>query len=42
MLFLPFTDKRKPGNPLIITQKYFHTTRFGERADFSPDNKSVA
>ena len=43
MLFLPFTDKRKPGNPLDHLPKNISIlTRFGERADFSPDNKSVA
>ncbi|HEX5155116.1 MAG TPA: hypothetical protein VFW07_26915 [Parafilimonas sp.] len=43
MLFLPFTDKRKPGNPLDHLPKNISVlTRFGERADFSPDNRSVA
>src|SRR6478735_4619182 len=43
ILFVPFTDKRKPGNPLDHLPKNITVlTRFGERADFSPDNKSVA
>ena len=36
-------EKRKPGNPLDHLPKNIEIlTRFGERADFSPDNKSVA
>jgi hypothetical protein len=43
VLFLPFTDNRKPGNPLDHLPKNIEVlTHFGERADFSPDNKSVA
>ena len=43
ILFLLFTDKRKPGNPLDHLPKNITVlTHFGERADFSPDNKSVA
>ncbi|MEP6947970.1 MAG: hypothetical protein ABI863_01785 [Ginsengibacter sp.] len=43
ILLLPFADKRKPGNPLDNLPKNIEIlTRFGERADFSPDNKSVA
>src|SRR6266487_5001291 len=43
ILLLPFTDKRKPGNPLDNLPKNIKLlTHFGERADFSPDNKSVA
>ncbi len=43
ILLLPFTDKRKPGNPLDHLPKNIKVlTHFGERADFSPDNKSVA
>lgn len=44
-LILMFTvaDKRKPGNPLDHLPKNIEVlTRFGERADFSPDNKSIA
>src|SRR5262249_35635847 len=41
-LFL-FADKRKPGNPLDHLPKNIEQiTHFGERADFSPDNKRVA
>jgi hypothetical protein len=37
------TDKRKPGNPLdTLPGNIKVLTHFGERADFSPDNKSVA
>jgi hypothetical protein len=37
------TDKRKPGNPLEHLPKNIEVlTHFGERADFSPDNKSLA
>src|SRR6266487_5349943 len=43
ILLLPFTDKRKPGNPLDNLPKNIKLlTHFGERTDFSPDNKSVA
>ncbi|HEY6975797.1 MAG TPA: hypothetical protein VH396_05890 [Chitinophagaceae bacterium] len=43
ILLLPFADKRKPGNPLDHLPKNIKLlTHFGERADFSPDNKSVA
>jgi Tol biopolymer transport system component len=43
ILLLPFADKRKPGNPLDSLPKNIEIlTRFGERADFSPDNQSIA
>ena len=43
IFFLPFNDKRKPGNPLDHLPKNIEVlTHFGERADISPDNKSVA
>jgi Tol biopolymer transport system component len=43
LLLLPVPDKRKPGNPLDRLPKNIQVlTHFGERADFSPDNKSVA
>src|SRR6185295_2544378 len=43
LFLLPLTDKRKPGNPLDHLPKNIEVlTHFGERADFSPDNKSVA
>lgn len=44
LIFLwPVTDKRKPGNPLDHLLKNIEVlTHFGERADFSPDNKSIA
>ncbi|HEV7782752.1 MAG TPA: hypothetical protein VGO58_15865 [Chitinophagaceae bacterium] len=43
ILLFPFADKRKPGNPLDNLPKNIEVlTRFGERADFSPDNKRVA
>ena len=43
ILLLPVTDKRKPGNPLDNLPKNIEIlTRFGERADFSPDNQSIA
>lgn len=43
ILLLPFADKRKPGNPLDNLPKNIEIlTRFGERADFSPDNQSIA
>lgn len=39
----PVTDKRKPGNPLDHLPANIRVlTHFGERADFSPDNKSIA
>src|SRR4026207_2008943 len=42
-LLLFFADKRKPGNPLDNLPKNIDMlTRFGERADFSPDNQSIA
>ena len=44
-LALSFTvaAQRKPGNPLEHLPKNIEVlTHFGERADFSPDNKSVA
>jgi len=43
IFLLPFVDKRKSGNPLDhLPQNIKILTHFGERADFSPDNKSVA
>jgi hypothetical protein len=43
ILLLPLADKRKPGNPLDnLPENIEILTRFGERADFSPDNKRVA
>ena len=43
VFLLPLTDKRKPGNPLDHLPKNIEVlTHFGERADFSPDNKSIA
>jgi hypothetical protein len=43
IFLLPVTDKRKPGNPLDHLPKNTEVlTHFGERADFSPDNKSIA
>ena len=43
VFLLPVTDKRKPGNPLDHLPKNIEVlTHFGERADFSPDNKSIA
>src|SRR6476661_8016387 len=43
ILFLPFTDNRKPGNPLDHLPKNIEVlTHFGERADFSPDNQRIA
>jgi len=43
VFFLRGDDKRKPGNPLDhLPSKIEVLTRFGERADFSPDNKSIA
>ena len=41
--FLLAGEKRKPGNPLEHLPKNIEVlTHFGERADFSPDNKSIA
>src|SRR5688500_13924415 len=43
LFLLPFAEKRKPGNPLDHLPKNIEVlTHFGERADFSPDNKSIA
>jgi hypothetical protein len=43
LLFLQADDKRKPGNPLDHLPKNIEVlTHFGERADFSPDNKRIA
>jgi Tol biopolymer transport system component len=43
IFLLSLTDKRKPGNPLDhLPQNIEVLTHFGERADFSPDNKSIA
>src|SRR6185295_12200102 len=43
LFLLPLTDKRKPGNPLDHLPKNIEVlTHFGERADFSPDNKQIA
>jgi len=43
IFLIPLTDKRKPGNPLDHLPKNIAVlTHFGERADFSPDNKSIA
>jgi hypothetical protein len=43
VLLLFLADKRKPGNPLDNLPKNIEVlTRFGERADFSPDNQSIA
>lgn len=43
LLALPFFEGRKPGNPLDhLPPNIEILTRFGERADFSPDNKQVA
>ncbi|MEP7372203.1 MAG: hypothetical protein ABI675_02370 [Chitinophagaceae bacterium] len=42
-LLLPVAEKRKPGNPLDHLPKNIEVlTHFGERADFSPDGKSIA
>ena len=44
-LFLLFAvaEQRKPGSPLDHLPKNIEVlTYFGERADFSPDNKSIA
>ncbi|MEX1238834.1 MAG: hypothetical protein WEB30_03925 [Cyclobacteriaceae bacterium] len=43
VFFLVTQDKRKEGNPLDhLPSNIELLTHFGERADFSPDNKSVA
>ena len=43
IFLLPVTDKRKPGNPIDHLPRNIEVlTQFGERADFSPDNKSIA
>jgi hypothetical protein len=43
IFLLPITDKRKPGNPFDHLPKEIEVlTHFGERADFSPDNKCIA
>jgi hypothetical protein len=43
LFFLITQDKRKQGNPLEHLPPNIEVlTHFGERADFSPDNKSVA
>lgn len=43
ILLIPFAGKRKPGNPLEHLPANIQVlTHFGERADFSPDNKKVA
>src|SRR5215831_8075183 len=43
IFFLPLNDKRKPGSALDHLPKNVEVlTHFGERADISPDNKSVA
>src|SRR5688572_8163142 len=43
IFLLPATDKRKPGKPLDHLPGNLEVlTWFGERADFSPDNKSIA
>ena len=43
IFLLPIEDKRKPGNPLDHLPANMEVlTHFGERADFSPDNKSIA
>lgn len=43
LFLLPAEDKRKAGNPLEHLPSNIEVlTRFGERADFSPDNKSIA
>jgi hypothetical protein len=42
-LLFTVVDKRKPGSPLDHLPKNIEIlTHFGERADFSPDNKSIA
>lgn len=43
LFFLPGDDKRKQGNPLDHLPPDIEVlTGFGERADFSPDNQSIA
>ena len=43
LLFFQVDDKRKPGNPLDHLPRNIEVlTHFGERADFSPDNKRIA
>ena len=43
ILLFTVAEKRKPGNPLDHLPKNIQViTHFGERADFSPDNKSIA
>jgi hypothetical protein len=43
VISLPVADKRKPGNPLEhLPPQISILTHFGERADISPDNKSIA
>jgi hypothetical protein len=43
ILLFTVADKRKPGSPLDHLPKNIEIlTHFGERADFSPDNKSIA
>jgi Tol biopolymer transport system component len=43
IFLLPLEDKRKAGNPLDHLPSNIEVlTHFGERADFSPDNKSIA
>jgi hypothetical protein len=43
ILLFTVVDKRKPGSPLDHLPKNIEIlTHFGERADFSPDNKSIA
>src|SRR5437762_7272775 len=43
LILLSVADKRKPGNPIEHLPKNIEVlTHFGERADFSPDNKSIA
>ena len=43
IFLLQVADKRKPGNPLDHLPGNIEVlTWFGERADFSPDNKSIA
>ena len=42
-ILLSVADKRKPGNPLDhLPKNIVVLTHFGERADFSPDNESIA
>jgi hypothetical protein len=43
LLSFSIIDQRKPGNPLDHLPKNIEVlTRFGERADFSPDNTQIA